>query len=223
MSSSIKGGDGGETGEMKKFLFDTHDFDTEKAEQEEAPVFSEEQIALAKSQSYTQGRQDGLREALGNQEEKIAAALQQAVARLDALTAAEDRREAEKLVDATKLAMRVAHKLLPQFARTHALAEIEGVILQSLEARREEARIAVSVPTAHLGALKDKIDTLALEKGFAGKVILLADDALAPTDCRVEWADGGAERLYERLYAQIETEFAKAIAGIQASMEMDGK
>jgi hypothetical protein len=41
---------------------------------------------------------------------------------------------------------------------------------------------------------------------------------MSPSDVRVEWADGGAERLYERLYAQIELEFAKAIAGMQETL-----
>ena len=61
----------------------------------------------------------------------------------------------------------------------------------------------------------------ALERGFAGKLILIAEDNLGPSDCRVEWADGGAERLYERLFAQIEMEFAKAIAVMQKTIETD--
>ena len=47
----------------------------------------------------------------------------------------------------------------------------------------------------------------------------MSDDNLAATDVRVEWADGGAERLYERLFSQVEGEFAKAIAGMQAAIK----
>lgn len=204
---------------MKKFLFDTHDFDKTKPEAEEKPVFSEEQLTLARQQATTQGRQEGLREAKQAQEEQITKSLSAISARLEEMIAAEDRRETEKLVDAATLAMRVAHKLLPKFARTYALEEIKGVILSAIEQRRDEPRIAVIVSPAHLEYLKEKIDALALEKGYAGKMILLADDALAETDCRVEWADGGAERLYERLSAQIENEFTKAIAGMKSAMD----
>jgi hypothetical protein len=35
----------------------------------------------------------------------------------------------------------------------------------------------------------------------------------------VEWADGGAEKIFERLYTQIENEFAKSIAGMNATLE----
>ncbi|MEX1147621.1 MAG: hypothetical protein WEB93_04480, partial [Sphingomonadales bacterium] len=42
--------------------------------------------------------------------------------------------------------------------------------------------------------LKDVVDRITMEASFAGKVILLGDDRLEGDHCRVEWADGGAER-----------------------------
>lgn len=212
MSSSTK------DGEMKKFMFDTHDFDRDPAE-DAKPSFTEEQLILAKMQAQAQGKAEGVKEARQSQDELTAKCLQQIGAACEKLVAAEDRREVEQLIAATKLSMQVTHKLLPQFAQRFALEEIERVILQSLETRREEPRVAITVPTAHLEALKGRIDALSLDKGYAGKVILLADDHLALTDVRVEWADGGAERLYERLFSQVENEFAKAIAGMQASIK----
>lgn len=202
-------------GKMKRFLFDRNDFDRKQAA-ETPPVFSEEQIALAREQALAQGRQEGLKEARASQEEQIVQTLARMTAQVERLVASEERREMEKCIDATKLAMRVAHKLLPQFAERFSLAEIERVILSAVEARRDEPRIAVAVPAVHLDALKKRVDEVALEKGYAGKIILIADDNLAPTDCRVEWADGGAERLYERLFSQVENEFAKSIAGMQS-------
>jgi flagellar assembly protein FliH len=207
---------------MKKFLFDQNDFD-KKQVAEPPPLFSAEQLALAQAQALAEGRQEGIRETRAAQEEQIAQMLARMIAQTEKLAAAEERREIEKCVDATKLAMRVAHKLLPQFSERFALAEIERVILAAVASRRDEPRIAVTVPAAHFEALKARIDEATLEKGYAGKVILIADDALAPTDCRVEWADGGAERLYERLFSQVENEFAKAIAGMQSVMDAEKK
>lgn len=207
---------------MKKFMFDQNDFD-KKLEAEAPPVFTEEQLALAKTQALTQGKQDALKEAKASQEEQILKTLAAMMNHVENLVRAEDRREVEKSVDAAKLALRITHKLLPQFAQKFSLGEIEHVILEAIDARRDEPRIAVTVPTAHLDALKKRIDDVALEKGYAGKLILIADDNLALTDCRVEWADGGAERLYERLFSQVENEFAKAIAGMQSVIDKDGK
>jgi len=214
MNSSTKN-----DGEVKKFLFDNNDFDRVAPEPPPpAETFSADQLALAKSQGHAQGRAEGLREANASIEDAQTKALQNIVAALGKLTAAEDRRDIESMINATRLAMKVTHKLLPQFAQRFSLQEIERVILDSVEARREEPRIAVIVSGQHLDALKQHIETLAAEKGYAGKMIIVADDNLAPTDVRVEWADGGAERLYERLYSQIETEFAKAIAGMQSTL-----
>jgi flagellar assembly protein FliH len=114
--------------------------------------------------------------------------------------------------------MQVTRKLLPQFSLHNALREIEHVVSQSLEDKKDEPRIAVTVPAAHLDTLKARIDAVAAEKFYAGKIILLADDTLPPTDCRVEWANGGAERVYERLFSQIEDKFTKAVSTMKAGI-----
>jgi flagellar assembly protein FliH len=203
---------------MKKFLFDTNNFDKQKQDKPVEPVYSAAQLQQAAQEAHALGRAEAAAEAKQAQEEVIAAALKHIGVAAEALAKNEDRREIEKDAAAVTLAMKVAHKLMPQFAQKYALPEIERAILDSLDARRDEPRIAVMVPTQHLEALAARIDALALEKGFAGKMILIADDHLKPSDCRVEWADGGAERLYDRLYLQIETEFAKAIAGMNIQL-----
>lgn len=213
MSSSTKN-----DGEMKKFLFDTNDFDKPPVIEEPAISYSEDQLMMAKTQAYAQGKNEAANEARTSQETHTHRLLEQLIAQVAQLVAAEDRREIESMAAATKLAMRVTHKLLPQFSERFSLEEIERVLLASLDVRKDEQRIAVMVPAQHLEALKGRIDRLALERGFAGKLILVADDTLGPSDCRVEWADGGAERLYERLFAQIETEFASAIALMQKTL-----
>ena len=162
---------------------------------------------------------EGVKETRQQQEELSLRYLEKIITLLEKLVLAEDRREIAQMMNTVMLTARVTHKLLPQFADRFSLGEIERVIVEAIEARRDEPRIAITVPTAHLETLRGQIDGLAIEKGYAGKVILLADDHLSPSDVRVEWADGGAERMYERLYAQIEGEFAKAIAGMQETLK----
>lgn len=202
--------------DAKKFMFDKNNFDRSKPE---TVVYNEEQMLQAKNQSLAQGKAEGVKDTKQKQEELISQLLQKTLAHVEKLVKNEDRREVEKCADAVKLAMQVVHKLLPAFAEHYAAPEIERVITQSIEARRDEPRIAVIVPTVHLEALKARLDALTAEKSYAGKVILIADDALATTDCRVEWADGGAERLYERLFSQIDNEFTKAITGMNTTLE----
>ncbi len=207
--------------DTKKFMFDTNDFNNEKALHE--ATYTEEQLLLAKQQSYAQGKTDGTAETRQQQEEMIVALLNQISQMMLQISLDEDRREVEKCTAATKLALQVIQKVLPKFAEDHAITEIEHTILKSIEARKDEARIVATVPTQHLDAIKSRIDALALEKGYAGKIILLADDYLNGSDCRVEWADGGAERLYTSLLSQIEGEFNKAIVAINTDTNTEIK
>ena len=214
MSSSIKN-----DGDKKKFLFDTNDFDKPAPVEQPAITYSEDQLMMAKTQAYAQGKNEAAAEARTSQETQTHQLLGQLIMQLERLIAAEDRREIENMTAATRLAMTVTHKLLPQLAEKFSLPEIERVILESLEVRKDEQRIAIMVSAQHLEVLKERLDRLAIERGFAGKLILIADDTLGASDCRVEWADGGAERMYERLFAQIEMEFAKAIAVMEKTAQ----
>lgn len=221
MSSSTKDDSG-----MKKFLFDTIDFDEVDAAAVTA-TFNETQLTLAREESlklghargYAQGHAEATRAAEEATEEKLRALLDGASLALGQLVANEERREMEKCIDAARMALHMAHKLMPQLTLHHGLPEIERVIASAVDARRDEPRIAVTVPTALLDPLKSRIDQMAQDRGFAGKLILIADDTLAASDCRVEWADGGSERLLGRLMMQIEGEFSRAIAGMQGALE----
>lgn len=211
---------------MKKFLFDTIDFD-EPEVVDAAPTFSEEQVTLARDEGqkqghakgYAEGHAEAARAAHEAVEEKLRVLLDGVTLSLGQLTANEERREMEKCIDAARMALHIVHKLMPQLAASHGLPEVERIIASAVDVRRDEPRIAVTVPTALLDALKGRIDQLAQDRGFAGKLILIADDAMAPSDCRVEWADGGSERLLGRLMLQIEGEFSRAIAGMQGALE----
>ena len=203
---------------MKKFLFDTHNFD-KKDEAPPAPTFSEEQMEDARKDAHAQGKSAAREEAKNAVEQDIARILEKIGADTATLAATEDQRNLALQKQAVQLALQIVHKILPRFAADNALNEIEGVILSALDTRRDEPRIAVTVPTQFLEHLRPRIDAIAIERGFAGKVILLADDAMSASDCRIEWADGGVERLYERLYSQIEAACAETIAGIDKTLE----
>ncbi len=54
------------------------------------------------------------------------------------------------------------------------------------------ANIAYGMRKAKLP--RRELDDLAAGCGYQGKLVLLADPSLDADDCRIEWADGGAER-----------------------------
>jgi len=211
-------------GEMKKFMFDTNDFDAVTAKEEPAapppPTFSQEELETAQTEAYARGKAAGEAEARAAREELIRAAVQQLARASETLVRGEDRRELEQMIGATRLALRVARKLLPDFARRSALPEAERTILDALHARQEEPRITVFVPPALHEPLRERIEEMAAAHGIAGRIALTEDDTLDETDCRIEWAEGGAERVFEDLFARIESEFEKAAAAMKMTADM---
>src|SRR5690606_13883026 len=115
---------------MKKFMFDINDFDKQPDPEPAAVTHCEDQRLRAKRQSHAQGKAEGLAEAQGSQEQKIAQLRDKIMAMLQQLIAAEERREIENMMHATKLALRVTHKLLPNTAQKFSLEEIERVIVE---------------------------------------------------------------------------------------------
>ncbi len=220
MSSSTDNNGDAKVGKARKFLFDTHNFDDPSAQQEEdqeeAPVFSEEDLAAAQQSGFDAGRQDGLREAQSSQEETVAAALERIAAAAEHLVQAEDRRETEQQAATVNLALAMARKLFPDMARKTALSEIEAAVIAVLDDRHDEPRVAVVVHDTLLEPLKARIDDISAARGFAGKVIVIADEKIAPTDCRIEWADGGAERKFDALLTQMEEELQRAVRNLEA-------
>ena len=136
---------------MKKYLFDKNDFDDEKSG--EKVFYTEEQIVMAKTQSYAQGKVDGFNEAQQSQNEQLLKITESLTQKCAGLTASEDRRETDKFDSAAKIAMQIVQKLMPKLSEQFSLHEIEGVITTALETRQDEPRIAITLPTQHLDAL----------------------------------------------------------------------
>ena len=213
MSSSIKkdGGDSG-VGKPQKYLFDKNDFDPKKPVVAAAPVFSEAEIEKARADSFTLGKQTGVSDTKQTIDQKTADCLEKITAALDQLVAQERRREIDKNIDATQMALRIVAKLLPSLAPAASLDEIVNTVSQNVDERTEEPRIVVIVHDTMLEPLRQQVGKIAEDRGYGGKIIILAEETMPATDCRIEWADGGAERVFERLFMMIENEVAKIVA-----------
>ena len=217
MNSSTDTPDGKTVKKSQKFLFDTKDFDRALQPEAKAPVFSEEQVTLARKEGHAQGKIEGQRDAKQQQEEKIMAAMEKTLSHVEKLLTAEQSRETQKQADTLILVRQIIQKLMPALAKEHALEEVFRTVSLSLEERREEPRIAITVHDSIFPAFKERIDALGSERGFTGKLIVLADETLAMTDCRVEWADGGAERNFEKIYTAIDVEIKKTLETLSNS------
>jgi flagellar assembly protein FliH len=190
-----------------KFLFDnSFDVAESPALSPAAPPrqFSEEDILAARDEGFAQGEAAGRAAALTSIEQASAKTLTVIGARLNDAGQEIERIRAATMSDALKVLGAAIRKVIPELARRNALNEIEQLVRECLQAIYDEPRVVVRGHDKVIAALQPRIDAMAASCGFHGKIVLFADDQLNETDCRVEWADGGAERNLDDMWRQID-------------------
>ncbi len=187
--------------EIIKFNFDKsfapEDIAAEEAmcrRDEEAPKFREEDVTTAREEGYSEGLAEGMARARGEIEQVIAQALDQIGAQLAELGGAQVAAAAATIRESADLAKTIAFTLAPVLMDKQPLPEVEALIVECLGELRDEPRVVVRAAEMVVDGLKERIGDIASRCGFTGQVVLLPDDALSGSDCRIEWADGGAER-----------------------------
>ncbi len=166
-------------------------------------------------EAYEKGREAGLAEAQATIERQLAAAAEAIGQGFSGLEATRAAIESEMSRQAIEMATTLVGKALPALARREAMSEVEATVKECLGRVLEEPRVVVRVADSLLDSLQARIDALVQESGYAGEVVLLADAGLGPSDCRVEWANGGAERDMDNIWQEIE-------AAIQRSLSTPG-
>lgn len=181
----------------------------------EAPMFSEAEMQGACDMARRQGEEAGLArgraEAVAAFDKQVAnalSAISQQVTAIAQATAA----EAKAAAKSADLAMAIVKKLFPALAERGGIAEIESVLAQCLASLKQEPRLVAYVSPTQLDALQARMGDLAAAGGFEGRVVLIADENMAASDCRVEWADGGVERDAGQIWRTIEETLTSYLA-----------
>ncbi|MBT4691217.1 MAG: hypothetical protein HN834_03530 [Rhodospirillaceae bacterium] len=203
---------------MTKFLFENN-FDVDQdgnLKPDETPdaIYSEEDLAAARGEAQAIGFAAGKQEALGGIENLVANTLQNITAAVGNIGAQYEQAVLAVKAESAQMAMVIAGKLAPSLLERQPMDEIQGLILECLELLPTEPRIVVRVSEPILEQLSEEIDQLAIRAGFQGSVVLLAEDNMTGADCRVEWADGGAERNIEALFQKIDSAVGRYCANL---------
>ncbi|MFQ5533707.1 MAG: FliH/SctL family protein [Sphingomonadales bacterium] len=164
-----------------------------------SPKYGEKDIEKARDEAYAEGVTSGIQQSLASFESQMTATLNRLNEAVAVLVNERQALAIELRQEAAMLAHAIAGKLAQALMRNHSLAEIEAVVRECMTEQHGEPRIVIRLNSAQLDDVKKRIDTVMSELVFGGDVVLLADEAVAPGDCMVEWADGGAERDTEQL------------------------
>ena len=209
----------------EKFLFD-FSFDAPGGDARQRgvvtpaePVFTRLELDAATARARDEGHAAGMAEALSQREQQVSDALSAIAERLGAVLAEKASADRESERNTIELTRAIASKLFPALLRKGALTELEAVVIQCMHDTIGEPRLVLRVPDAIFEAAQQRIAPLAASNGYPGKVIILVDETLVESDCRVEWADGGAERDTARSWRDIDTAITRALSALNDGNE----
>jgi len=162
--------------------------------------YSVDEVEAIRKESLLQGKNDteALSAALRAQAlNAVAQNLTAVIGQVDGAIAAMRQQSAQ-------LALEVGRKLAESTLAAYPVKEVEALVADCLHKLHNEPRLVVRASSACADALRADIDNMCAQHGFAGRVIVIAEQSLAGADCRVEWADGGIERDLAATFASIE-------------------
>ncbi len=197
----------------RKFLFDLA-FDDESGmplgeREKQKPTFSQEQLDAARQEGYEAGLKDGAAAAQESQAQRLSELLAQVEQRLGKLIQDSAAEWQSQLGQLQSIALVIARKLLPTYVETHGLAEIESIVTRVVAEMSREPRLVIRVPEKYFDETSARINAIATNEAYAGKVVILGDPELGDSDCRVEWADGGIERDTRAIWDEIDRVLAE--------------
>jgi len=146
--------------------------------------------AGARAEAFVMGRLEGESDSSA----RLAQALEQVSMRLDALAGELGAIEAAASAEAIRFAHAFAVKLAGRLLDDAPMASIEEAARAIFDDLRGQPHVAVRVAPALVDAAKDRLATVARERGFDGRLIVLGEPEIPSGDVRIEWADGGIAR-----------------------------
>lgn len=176
-----------------KFLFDT-EFATEvKREAEPKVTLAEHQslLALARQEGHAAGFLAGEAQAMASIERQRAVALGAIGERLAVAAEALKTLEARLEQEAIDIAVAVAAKLAATLTARQPMAEIRRLVADCFANLRGVPHLVVRVHGDLLEDARAELTRLAAERGFDGRLVILAEPMVARGDCRIEWSTGG--------------------------------
>lgn len=125
--------------------------------------------------------------------------------------------EAKLEAESVEVAFAVSRKLAPELIAAEPFGDIAALasacFRQLIAAPHVVIRVAESIyETAH-----KRLEDIARLHGFEGRLVVLAEPALALGDCRIEWADGGLARDRAATEATISEAVGRYVAARRAT------
>jgi flagellar assembly protein FliH len=195
---------------MQRYLFDrSFELTANGRAIQEAPtlpVFSTEDLEAARAEGVAAGRAEALdmMRAREDFEGRVVDALDRLNAALNRLLEDTHRAHAQTQCNALMVASAICRKLLPRLYGESGCREVEDVVSSVLRGLPAHTEVRIRLAPDLLAPLSTRLQQTAGALIEAGTLAVTGDPALAPGDCRIEWAGGGVLREQRLLWQEID-------------------
>ena len=202
-----------------KFLFDM-DFGAPDKTRERPATAAEvaQKLADAEARAYRAGYEAAQREAKAESDRRVALALEEIGITIKGIATRFAGIETRMETEAVDVAVAVARKLCSELIAGEPLVEITGLVSDCFSHLVSTPHLVVRINEQLYEQARERIEKLAKQSGFEGRLVILAEPEIATGDCRIEWADGGV--VLER--AAIEAKINELVGRYIASRGEDG-
>jgi flagellar assembly protein FliH len=186
-----------EAAPVRKFMFERSFEDAaivHRAQERKPVLMKPEQIDALKKESHDTGFAAGKNDESASQTAHLAAVMTKVEQNLVSLMQNLEALAREQETHTRAMVLAVAKKILPDFAAKNGFQEIEALLNDTIREMAREPRLVVRVSESEFETLNERVQAIATQRAYAGKVIVLVDPDVAAGDCRIEWPDGGIER-----------------------------
>ena len=202
-----------------KFLFDTDFAKPDKARERGATAAEiAEKVAEAEGRAYRAGYEAAQREAKAESDRRSALALEEIGIAVRGIASGFSGIETRMETEAVDVAVAVARKLCSELTAREPLVEIMALVSECFSHLVATPHLVVRINDQLYEAAREKIERHASQSGFEGRLVILAEPAIANGDCRIEWADGGV--VLER--AAVEAKISELVGRYLASRNQAG-
>jgi flagellar assembly protein FliH len=202
-----------------KFLFDL-DFSAPDSARQKAATSAEiaEQVAAAEARGYRTGFEAAQREAKAESDRRSAQALADIGNAIQMIATRFAGIETRMETEAVEVAVSVARKLCSELVAVEPLAEIEALVSDCFRHLVSTPHLVVRINDQIYDAARERVEAMAKQSGFQGRLVILAEPDIATGDCKIEWADGGV--VLDR--AAIEAKINELVGRYMASRNQAG-
>ena len=175
-----------------KFLFDM-DFSApdRMRERPATPAEIAQKVAAAEARAYRDGFDAAQREAKAESDRRSALELEEIGIGVKAIASRFSGIEVRMETEAVDVAVAVARKLCSTLIAAEPLGEITELVKDCFAQLVSTPHLVVRINDSLYEAAHERIERMAKQSGFEGRLVILAEPEIETGDCRIEWADGG--------------------------------